>query len=108
VQINVSTGTPSVQGTVYDYLYGQGLTQLALSDVTVTFTFTTPNTSGSYPSQPYQGTQGEAFTVAVSIPWSKVQWSSMGLINPTTVQYTVTWDMLVDTPFTINPDLPSW
>jgi len=108
VQINVSTGTPNVQQTVYDYLLGAGLTQLASSDVTVTFAFTTATSSGSYPTQPYLGQKGESFTVTVSIPWSKVQWTTLGLIQPTTVQYTVTWQMLIDNAFTINPDLPSW
>ena len=108
MQINVSTGTPNVQQTVYNYLYAAGLTNLQLSDVTVTFTFTTANSSGQYPTQPYLGTQGEQFTVYVSIPWSKVRWTSLGLIQPTNVQYTVTWQMLVDTAFTINPTLPSW
>jgi Flp pilus assembly protein TadG len=108
VQINVSTGTPNVQQTVYDYLLGAGLSQLASTDVTVTFTFTSPTTTGTYPTQPYLGTQGESFTVNVSIPWSKVKWSTLGLINPTTVQYTVSWNMLVDTTFTINPALPTW
>ncbi len=108
VQINTNTGTPNVAQTVYDYLLGAGLSQLASSDVTVTFTFTTPTSSGTYPTQPYQGQQGEAFTVYVSIPWSKVKWSNIGLINPTNVQYTATWMMLVDDVFTINPALPSW
>lgn len=108
VQINVSTGTPNVQQTVFDYLYGAGLTQLSLSNVTVNFAFTTPTSTGTYPTQPYLGQKGEQFTVSVSIPWNLVQWSSVGLINPTTVQYTVTWQMLIDSQFTINPSLPSW
>jgi Flp pilus assembly protein TadG len=104
VQINVSTGTPNVQQTVYDYLLGAGLSQLASSDVTVTFAFVPSSSS----TQPYQGEKGQSFTVNVSIPWNKVQWTTLGLINPTTVQYTVTWQMLVDNQFTINPAVPSW
>jgi len=110
VQINTSTGTPNVQTTVYEYLLGAGLTQLQSTDVTVTLTFTTPLTSGpnigTYPTQPYQGQKGETFTVYVSIPWSKVRWTTLGLIQPTDVHYTVTWMMLVDDAFIINPDLP--
>jgi Flp pilus assembly protein TadG len=108
VEINVSTGTPNVAQTVYDYLLGAGLSQLATTDVTVTFTFTSPTSTGTYPTQPYQGQKGESFTVYVSIPWSKVKWSNVGLINPSTVQYTVTWMMLVDNTFTINQSLPPW
>lgn len=108
VQICTTTGTPNVQQTVFDYLYGAGLTQLQLSNVTVTFTFTTPTSSGSYPTQPYQGQKGETFTLNVQILWSQVQWTTLGLINPTYVQYTVTWMMLVDDTFSVNPDLPTW
>lgn len=108
VQINVNTGTPNVQQTVYNYLLGAGLTQLNSSDVTVTFTFTSPTSSGTYPTEPYQGQKGETFTVYVSIPWSKVQWTNLGLINPANVQYTASWSMLVDNTFTINPSLPAW
>jgi Flp pilus assembly protein TadG len=108
VQINVNTGTPNVQQTVYDYLIGAGLSQLTSSQVTVTFAFTSPTSTGTYPTQPYLGQKGESFTVNVSIPWSAVQWSNLGLINPTTVQYTVTWQMLIDNQFTINPALPAW
>lgn len=108
VQIAVNSSSPSVTSTVYEYLLGAGLTQLQESDVTVTFTFTSPNSSGAYPTQPYQGTKGESFTVLVSIPWNKVRWSNLGLINPTTVQYTVSWQMLVDDTFTVNPSLPQW
>jgi hypothetical protein len=112
VQINTNTGTPNVAQTVYDYLLGAGLSQLQPSDVTVTFTFTSPLTSGpntgTYPSQPYLGQKGESFTVCVSIPWNKVKWSNLGLINPTDVSYTVSWMMLVDDTFTVNPALPPW
>src|ERR1700722_5112406 len=76
VQINVTTGTPNLQQTVYDYLYGAGLSQLSLGDVTVTFAFTSPTSGGTYPTQPYLGQKGETFTVGVSIPWSKVKWNN--------------------------------
>jgi hypothetical protein len=108
VQINVNTGTPNVQQTVYNYLVGAGLTQLNLSDVTVTFQFTTPSSSGTYPTQPYLGTKGEMFTVSVSIPWNSVRWSNLGIINPADVHYTVTWQMLIDDAFNVNTTLPSW
>jgi hypothetical protein len=108
VQINTNSGTPNVQQTVYTYLLGAGLSQLQSSDVTVLFTFTAPTSAGIYPTQPYQGEKGEAFTVYVSIPWSKVQWSTLGLINPSDVHYTASWQMLIDDNFTVTPTLPSW
>jgi hypothetical protein len=123
-QVKTSTGPINIQNTVYDYLYGAGLTNLQPSDVTVTFAFTTPRTTnyiplasdpsgtswpiGSYPSDPCFGDKGEQFQINVSIPWSKVQWINMGLVNPTTVSFTVTWQMLLDDQFTVNDQLPTW
>lgn len=132
VEINVATGTPNVATTSYEYMLGAGLTGLtnvtvngytatqwsansgpqqstAVQDnVIVVFTFTAVNSSGVLPSQPYQGTKGEPFTVYVSVPWTAVRWTSLGIISPTNVQYTASWQMLVDDTFTVNPALPSW
>jgi Flp pilus assembly protein TadG len=123
-QIKVSSGTASVQSTVYNYLYAAGLTNLQLSDVTVTFAFTTPRTTdyvplpadpsgtsypaGSFPPDPCYGEKGQLFTVTVSIPWANVRWVNMGIINPTTVTFTVDWQMLTDDRFTVNDQLPTW
>jgi Flp pilus assembly protein TadG len=123
-QIKVNTGTTTVQDAVSDYLYAAGLTGLSPSDVTVTFAFTTPRTTdyvpisldpagtsypaGSYPPDPCYGEKGMMFTVTVSIPWAKVRWVNMGLVNPTTVTFTVTWQMLTDDRFTVNEQLPTW
>jgi Flp pilus assembly protein TadG len=123
-QVFASTGAVNVQNTVYNYLYAAGLTNLQPSDVTVTFAFITPRTTnyipfasdppginwpiGSYPTDPCYGDKGEMFTVSVSIPWSKVQWVNLGLVNPTTVNFTVTWQMLLDDQFTVNDQLPTW
>jgi Flp pilus assembly protein TadG len=124
VQIMTSTGTINVQNTIYTYLYGAGLTNLQPSDVTVTFTFNTPRTvayiplasdpagtswpAGSYPTDPCYGDKGEVFTITASIPWSQVQWVNLGIVNPTTVSFTVTWQMLLDDQFTVNDQLPTW
>jgi Flp pilus assembly protein TadG len=124
VQIKTSTGPINIQTTVYNYLYAAGLTTLQPSDVTVTFGFNTPRTTnyiplsidppgtnwpiGSIPTDPCYGDKGEIFTISVSIPWSKVQWINMGIVNPTTVSFTVTWQMLLDDQFTVNDQLPTW
>jgi hypothetical protein len=125
LQIMTTASTPSVQSTVYQYLVAAGLTHLQLSDVTVTFTFITPRLTdyvpiagvdppgtswpaGSYPSDPAYGEKGEIFTVKVSIPWSKVRWTTHGVLNPTTVDYTATWEMFVDAQFQVNTSLPAW
>lgn len=123
-QIKTTTTTPSVKGAVYQHLYAAGLTNLALSDVTVTFTFTssrntdyvpvaadpggTSYPAGSLPPDPCYGEKSQSFVVYVSIPWDKVRWLNMGLVNPTTVTYYASWQMLIDERFTLNPVLPSW
>ncbi|MBN9122467.1 MAG: pilus assembly protein [Planctomycetes bacterium] len=123
-QIKVNSGTASVKDAVCDYLYAAGLTTLQPADVTVTFAYTTarttdyvpistdpPGTSypaGSKPPDPCYGEKGQIFTVYVRVPWSKVRWINMGLVNPTEVTFTVTWQMLTDERFQVNASLPTW
>ncbi|AWM40690.1 TadE-like protein [Gemmata obscuriglobus] len=123
-QIRLSTGTVNVQASVYQYLYAAGLTNLQLSDVTVEFAFSTPRTTdyvplstdptgtnypfGSYPPEPCYGEKGMIFTLKITIPWSKVRWINKGLISPSTVSFTVTWQMLTDDRFQVNGTLPTW
>jgi Flp pilus assembly protein TadG len=107
-QIFVSTGTPSVKSTVYQYLVAAGLTNLQMSDVQVDFAFTAPKSDGTTPTEPYLGDKNEPFTITVTIPWAKVRWVNLGIINPTSVTFTVTWQMLIDDKFTVNANLPVW
>jgi hypothetical protein len=125
VQIKLNSGSPSVKQVVVQYLHGAGLTQLTDADVTVDFAFTTARTTdytpiagldpagtsypaGSTPGEPCYGEKGEVFTVHVSVPWAKVRWLNLGMLNPTKVQFTVTWRMLVDDAFQVNSTLPTW
>ncbi len=100
---------PNVKAQVVQSLYGAGLTNLAWSDVTVTFTFV-DSPPGATPgaTEPYQGVKNQRFTVTVTIPYQKVRWVEFGLVNPTTITYTVEWRMMVDDPFTVNTSMPSW
>ena len=123
-QIRANTGPTNVQDAVYDYLYAAGLTTLRRSDVTVTFAFTTPRTTdyvalptdpsgsnypaGSKPPDPCYGEKGQVFTVTVTVPWDRVRWVNLGLLNPRTVTFTVTWEMLTDERFRVNEQLPTW
>jgi Flp pilus assembly protein TadG len=102
-QIMASTGTPNVKDVVYQYLIAAGFANLQPSDVTVTFAFR----DGTTPAEPYVGTKNQQFTVTVSIPWDKVRWINVGLIAPTQVTFTATWQMLVDDKFTVNQSIPS-
>lgn len=123
-QIKVNSGSVTVQDAVYDHLYAAGLTNLARSDVTVNFAFTSGRTTayvpiaadpsgtsygpGTMPPDPCYGEKGMTFTVRVTIPWEKVRWINIGLVNPTTVTFTVNWQMLTDDRFTVNDQLPTW
>ncbi|MBY0460764.1 MAG: pilus assembly protein [Gemmataceae bacterium] len=123
-QIYTTSGAVNIRDTVYDYLYAAGLTGLQPSDVTVTFQFLTPRATdyvplstdpvgtswpaGSTPTDPCFGEKGQIFTITVSVPWDKVRWINMGLINPTSVTFNVTWQMLTDDRFTVNATLPVW
>lgn len=110
-QIQRTSGSPNVRDTVYQYLYAAGLTGLSntTADLDVTFQFLAPTSQGTTPTEPYQGEKGQPFSVTVTIKdWSKVRWVNLGLVNPTQVTYTATWQMLIDDPFTVNTTLPTW
>lgn len=95
--------SPNVWDTVYQAITTGGLQGLARTDVTTTFAFIDPPTA----TDPYQGAKGQRFRVTVSVPFAKVRWINLGLINPTSVYYQADWKMLVDDPFVVNPNLPT-
>jgi Flp pilus assembly protein TadG len=111
-----ASAIPNVKAAVMQYLNGCGLTQLNYADVTVTFAFLPwqpgdPVLVNANPTatQPHQGVQNQRFRVTVAITnMSKVMWSPIGLVNPSTVYYQVDWVCLVDRPFNINTTVPSW
>lgn len=124
-QIKVNGGSNNVKQAVYDYLYSAGLTNLVESDVTVTFGYTTGRgtayvpvlgvdpvgtnwPAGSKPTDPCYGDKGQVFKVTVTVPWAKVRWINMGLLNPADVTFTCTWQMLTDDRFQVNEQLPTW
>ena len=107
-RITTSSGATNVHDAIYQYLVAAGFNNLTSSDVTVTLTFLTAKADGTFPTEPYQGEKGELFQITVSIPWSKVRWVNLGIIKPTTVTYSVTWQMLVDDKFSVNATIPPW
>ena len=101
-------GTPNVKASVVQTLYGAGLTNLRWADVTVTFAFTnSPTGAVLNATQPYQGIKNQRFRVSVSIPYEKVQWTNLGIVNPSTVSYSAEWSMLVDDQFSLNTTIPA-
>lgn len=107
-EISFNSGTPNIKDTVYQAIVTGGLGGIAKTDVTILFGFEGETPSAAPTKNPYQGIKNEKFRVTVSIPWDKVRWINIGLVNPSTVEYTVDWQMLVDDPFTLNADLPKW
>ena len=85
-----------------------GLDGIAPADVTTTFLFLSGTQAGNASAEPFQGAKGDRFQITVTIPFNKVRWINIGIVNPSTVSFTVNWTMLVDEPFTIDPALPSW
>lgn len=100
--------TPNVKAAVMQYLSGAGLSNLTWTDVTVTFAFTSGNTALT---DPYQGVKGQQFAVTVTLnqaALNKCLWTALGLVKPSSVSFTANWQLLVDDPFTINSNLPTW
>ena len=50
----------------------------------------------------------QRFRVTVSVPFAKVRWVNLGLVNPDTITYSADWFMLVDDPFNVNDTVPTW
>ena len=111
------TQLPNVKAAVMQYLSGAGLSRLTYSDVDVTFAFL-DSPPGFLPgaTEPYQGVKGQLFSVRVLIQdtvpngnalKTKCLWTALGLVRPTSVEFTVQWRMLVDDTFSINATLPT-
>jgi Flp pilus assembly protein TadG len=101
--IGASSGSPNVTTAVSDYLIGAGITNL--NGLQVNFQFIDGNTSLT---DPYQGVKNQHFIVSVTLPYANLRWTNLNLINPTLLGGQCTWQMLVDAPFSVNPNLPGW
>ncbi len=110
------TQDPNVKAAVMQYLSGSGLNQLTYADVSVTFTFL-DNPPGAKPgaTEPFEGVKGQLFSVLVRIQdtgsngdplKNKCLWTTLGVVRPTTVEFTAQWRMLVDDTFSINATMP--
>lgn len=101
-QVQVNSGTPSVQSTIDNYLKQAGYDTTGLS---VSFAFVNGDTTQT---QPYQGAKGQRFVVNVTLPFNNVKWTLLNVTGMQTLGASVTWESLVDDPFTLNTTLPSW
>jgi hypothetical protein len=102
-EISVSSGSPSVREAVIQNLKASGITNL--DGLEVTFQYLNGTTTNT---EPHQGTKNQRFVVTVSLPFENVRWTNLGLIKPTTVGASCTWQIMVDDPFVVNTTIPTW
>lgn len=104
-EIRFASGTsiPNIEDTVRAYLAGSGITNL--TGVTVTFQFLDGDTTLT---DPYQGVKNQQFRIVVTVPYKNVRWTTLSILNPTTLTAEVRWSCLVDDPFTMNTEMPGW
>lgn len=108
-QINVNTGTPNVYDTVQNTLSAAGINTSTFDSSKVQFTFL--DSSGNpvaTPTQPWEGTKGQRFRVTAVLPYDAFRWSQLNLLNITQINVSVDWVSMIDDPFTVNVNLPSW
>ncbi|MGL4423888.1 MAG: TadE/TadG family type IV pilus assembly protein [Gemmataceae bacterium] len=122
LEIKIDTDNPNVKDTVFLALVSSGLREISRTDLDVnygggkyafTFEFMNilpPVANDPYPvpTQPYQAKKNQQFRITVRIPFSKVRWVNLGLVNPTYIEYRVDWQMLVDDRFTVDDNIPTW
>ncbi|MBY0513280.1 MAG: pilus assembly protein [Gemmataceae bacterium] len=106
--VTAASGTRCVRDQVYQYLLAAGFADLTPADVQVDFAFTAPRGDGQPATEPYQGEKMQPFTVTVTIPWAKVRWVNLGMIQPTDIRFTVAWRMLTNDRFTVTETMPAW
>lgn len=97
-----SGGTYNVEDTVQQYLARAGYDTTGLN---VNFAFTSGNTTLT---DPYQASKGQRYTVSVTLPFSSVRWTLLSITGIQTLGAKVSWESLVDDPFTLNTTLPTW
>ena len=122
LEIKIDTDTPNVKDTVFQALYSGGLKEITRADLDVTypdtkkaFSFTfidilpaVPNDPYPVPMEPYQAKKNQRFRITVRLPFEKVRWVNLGIVNPTYIEYTVDWQTLVDDRFNVDDTLPGW
>lgn len=104
-QVRFGTGTPDIDGTVRAYLRAAGITNQ--DGLVVQFQFVEPAVSAP-DADPYTGVKNQRFRVRIVLPYDNVRWTTLTLINPTTLTAETYWQCLVDDPFTVNTTLPGW
>ncbi|HJZ93077.1 MAG TPA: TadE/TadG family type IV pilus assembly protein [Gemmataceae bacterium] len=110
-QIKYNVGSPNVVDDVKAYLTAAGITNQ--NGLAVELQFVEPAKAGdplptSTTDDPYKGVKNQRFRLKVSLPYANVRWSTLSLINVSTLNAEVYWQCMVDDPFVVNTSLPGW
>lgn len=108
-QIRSNTGNPNVYDTIKNTLRSGGINVSSFDSSKVAFTFL--DNSGNpvaTPSEPYQGTKGQRFRITATLPYNAFRWTTLNLLNVSEIQVTFDWASLIDDPFTVDENIPSW
>lgn len=105
-QIRFNTGTPNIDASIRAYLTAGGITNL--TGLVTQMEFVEGSGTGNTSANPFTGVKNQRFRIRVSIPYANVRWTTLTLINPTTLTAEAYWQCLVDDPFTLNTTLPGW
>ena len=108
--IKYNTGTPNFYSSITAYLKANGITDQ--TGMTIELQFVTTATGGaptnSTTTDPYLGVKNQRFRVRITLPYQNVRWTTLTLINPTTLSAETYWQNMNDDPFTLNATLPGW
>ena len=109
-RIRFNSGTPNIEGAVRAYLQAAGITDLTGLVIELQFVEAASGgpAPGSTAADPYTGVKNQRFRVRITLPYANVRWTTLSLINPTTLTAEAYWQCLVDDPFTVNTTLPGW
>jgi hypothetical protein len=88
--------------SIKESLIGNGITNLDGAKVEMLFL------DGESTREPHQGKKNERYSVRLTIPYQNVRWTNLSLLNPQSLTVEIQWQMLVDDPFTLNTNLPTW
>lgn len=105
-QIRFDTGSPNIQETVRANLRVAGIDNL--TGLVIQMEFVEGSGTGNTSANPFTGVKNQRFRVRVQLPFDNVRWTTLSLINPTTLSAETQWQCLVDDPFSLNTTLPGW
>lgn len=109
-RIRFDTGTPNIADGVRAYLRSNGISDLSGLVIEFQFVESVPGNmdTTSTTADPSRGVKNQRFRVRISLPYANVRWTTLTVINPTTLTAAAYWQCLVDDPFTVDKTLPGW